>query len=293
MADKPRVRQRSPYGFRYNIHRKSSEIGIRWEWLEKIIGRTFEIIARYMLVAIMVTVVAVSVMGFFFIDNPKRGVYMGLGLILMLISLLGFLLMNMLSDLSSGTLINQAITLHNFKARNKRIAKGKDKPLLDTSDGYVDDEGYLYTKHGEVGRLLLVDGLTNPSNFPEEAKAQEERAKAWQRARPRDVYEIKISTIQPQNTKRQVRELNRRGRLSDRQSVKALVKQQATYLSKRVEGVIPTTVQYILVKAQDKRMLDSYIDLMDSYVEIGLYYGITKQNKAQTEELLTEIRQFI
>lgn len=291
VKEAPKRRVRKPYGFRYNIHRKGTEIGIRWEWLEKRIGRTYEIIAINVVYSLIVSAAAVLVTVFYLLANPRRSLYMAPGLIVLDLAIIGFLLMMTLSDLSSGSLISQARTLRAFKSRQKYIKQGKEQPMLDTGDGEIDEEGYITDKEGRVCRLILVDGFTNPNNFPEERKAQEEMCLAWQKARPRGVAEFKISTVQPQNTKHQVREAKRRERISERKSVKAVVRQQYSHLENRVEGVIPTTVQYILIKAGDRRALDNYLELLDQYVDQGLYYGVAKQNKQQTMEMMTEIRQ--
>ena len=281
------------YGFRTNVHRKSTEVGIRWEFLEKYVGKTYEIAAIKFVLLVAFVLIGGSGLAFYLLFNLQRALYVAIGLVIVYLAIALFLLMWTLTDISSGSLFDIARTFRRYKARQRAVKNGREEPYRDTGDGKVDDRGYIDFKDGSVGKVQLIDGLTSPTAFPDDIIEQITTATAWQQARPRGVTEIKLSTVQPQNTNRQVRELKRRSRITDIQTIKEICEQQTFYLENNIEGQMLTTVQYILFVAPNKKALDTYLETMKFYVQSGLYYSVTNLGKEATEELLTDMRHLI
>lgn len=280
------------YGFRYNINRKGNEVGIKLEWVEKIFGKVFEVNAIQFVYAFLYLIVCSGIIMALVFTGIKKVPYVLPGILILMVGLFVLICMNVLTDVSSGSLLHSAKVMYDFKKRKKRVKKGYEAGYRDTNDGFVDENGFVWRKNGDVGRLLLVDGYTSPSAFPKDIEIQEKSTIAYQIARLRGVTEIKMSTVQPQNTNRQVRATLRTARQTKVDAIKDICEQQAYHLENDIEGHLLTTVQYIFVVASNKKTLDTYLEILENNANAGLYYSVLYCNKEKTEEVLTDIRQF-
>ncbi|XIL13568.1 hypothetical protein N8C49_00175 (plasmid) [Enterococcus faecium] len=84
---------------------------------------------------------------------------------------------------------------------------GKKKPFRGTEILKVRQDGTIMYRDGSVALMFNLDGATSLTAFPEEIIAQEGKSIQYQNARDRSLAEIKITSSQPQNTERQIRNM--------------------------------------------------------------------------------------
>lgn len=280
-------------GFRENILKKSGDVGLIFDFVVNVIGKYYEVRARRMLISIFLVGISIALTTMFLIVNYKLALYIGIGVILGLVAVAVLVFLFVLTDPVSGSLIHNARILSRYKKRRRRVAKGLESPWTDTGDGYVDEDGYIFRKNGDVGKIIIVDGYTSPMALQKDVKTQQVATTNWQRVRLPNVGEVKITTVEPQNTDLQIREQKRRVRGSDNQAIKDFCGLQVEYLRDVIAQNTTTVVQYILAVADSKSLLSKYLNLMAKEVNDGLYYNISPLNKAETEALLNDIRHLL
>lgn len=284
------TKRKEEFGIRYNLNKKRGDVASRWEWLEKYVGRTYEINSLRMIYFIAFALLGGFAVIYYMMSNPTRALYLGIPIFILYLTACACLLFMTMTDASYGSLFSKARTISRFKKREKAIKNGKEEPVRETGDGQVDADGYIWEKDGRVARVGRIEGFVSPLSFKKDVNSLLDISTAWQRERLRGVLELPISTVEPQSAKHQIRENNKRIRQAKRSSTKEMCKLQNMPLEAQVEGSMLTIVQYNYISAPNKKLLDDYLGLYYDYCRRGLVYSVQMLDQQEARELLRNIR---
>ncbi|WP_215392858.1 hypothetical protein [Staphylococcus aureus] len=237
---------------------------------------------------------AVLIIGtiFFLLIDMRRAIYIGIPLILMVISLLILIGLYAFLFPSFGSLLEISVNLINHLITSRQVRKGKKARSKKTGFKRTRKDGLIRYSSGNVGRLAMLDGRTSKTAFPTEILIQEGIAARYHTSRNRNVTETIITSSQKQSTELQLENMRALIETNDDDAIKDLINLQKEYTDKKIEGQATTFVQYLLMIAPDEQSLEEGIENLSNSVEEGMYYNVQFLNKQDTDKVLSDIKGF-
>ncbi|HDE9628328.1 TPA: hypothetical protein PD793_002646 [Staphylococcus aureus] len=286
-AGKPR----KIYGFKANFRQRKTEVELRIDKVDKF-NIPYTIIPKRLILSALMAAVLIIGTGFFLLIDLRRAIYIGLPLILMVISLLILIGLYAFLFPAFGSLLEISVNLINHLITSRQVRKGKKPRSKKTGFKRTRKDGLIRYSSGNVARLALLDGRTSKTAFPTEILMQEGIAANYHTSRNRDVTETIITSSQKQSTELQLENMRALEETNEDPAIKELINLQREYTDKRIEGQATTFVQYLLMIAPDEQALEEGIENLYNSVEEGLYYNVQFLNKKDTDKVLSDIKGF-
>lgn len=278
------------YGFRANLHQKSTEIPIRNKWLEKINPNNTTTPKRLVTLMFVVFICVVAYV-ITLSTNMTRMKYIFLPLTLILAGILGLLLLYSFVDRSNGSLLRIAFQLYKHQYHRYKLWQGKERKLREIGISNIRKEGLITFSNGDVGRLLSPDGSTSKTAFPTEILRQEVIATNYQRGRKRTA-EIKFTDSQLQDATEQINNLSKLIDRTKDERVNEILKWQKFNVEKYINGRKNTIVQHLLLRDETEEALEESVERLIKFTNDGLYYDIQVLGREETYEYFFNIFNF-
>ncbi|MBY0808814.1 hypothetical protein J2K72_14020 [Staphylococcus aureus] len=292
MADKNEAgKPRQIYGFKANFRQRKTEVELRIDKVDRF-NIPYTIIPKRLIVASLMAAVLIIGTIFFLLIDMRRAIYIGIPIILMVVSLLILIGLYAFLFPAFGSLLEISINLINHLITSRQVRKGKKARSKKTGFKRTRKDGLIRYSSGNVGRLAMLDGRTSKTAFPTEILIQEGIAARYHTSRNRDVTETIITSSQKQSTELQLENMRALIETNEDGAIKELIGLQREYTDKKIEGQATTFVQYLLMIAPDERSLEEGIENLSNSVEEGMYYNVQFLNKQDTDKVLSDIKGF-
>ncbi|MBZ5277345.1 hypothetical protein [Staphylococcus aureus] len=292
MADKNEAgKPRQIYGFKANFRQRKTEVELRIDKVDRF-NIPYTIIPKRLIVSSLMAAVLIIGTIFFLLIDMRRAIYIGIPIILMVVSLLILIGLYAFLFPAFGSLLEISINLINHLITSRKVRKGKKARSKKTGFKRTRKDGLIRYSSGNVGRLAMLDGRTSKTAFPTEILIQEGIAARYHTSRNRDVTETIITSSQKQSTELQLENMRALIETNEDGAIKELIGLQREYTDKKIEGQATTFVQYLLMIAPDERSLEEGIENLSNSVEEGMYYNVQFLNKQDTDKVLSDIKGF-
>ncbi|HHP7503143.1 TPA: hypothetical protein ACSGGW_001928 [Staphylococcus aureus] len=292
MADKNESgKPRQIYGFKANFRQRKTEVELRIDKVDRF-NIPYTIIPKRLIVSSLMAAILIIGTIFFLLIDMRRAIYIGIPIILMVVSLLILIGLYAFLFPAFGSLLEISINLINHLITSRQVRKGKKARSKKTGFKCTRKDGLIRYSSGNVGRLAMLDGRTSKTAFPTEILIQEGIAARYHTSRNRDVTETIITSSQKQSTELQLENMRALIETNEDGAIKELIGLQREYTDKKIEGQATTFVQYLLMIAPDERSLEEGIENLSNSVEEGMYYNVQFLNKQDTDKVLSDIKGF-
>lgn len=276
-------------GFKFNIHNTRMDYFIDFPLIKFLSSNgRYQIKFKDLLLAMIgLAIIGVTFVGFL-ANNTIRAQYIWLPLTLIAIGLLGFLYMQVLTEPSVGSMNKVSFILLKSLVNQYKVKNGKKRDEF-TGINKVDDS-IIYFSNKKVAKLYKLDGKTSNVSYPSELLAQEAQAKAYQRVRKYNAYEIKITSSELQNARVQMNNLERKiNNFYENPALNEIATIQYNNIKKNINGVSNTIVQYLMIVSDNKKNLKDYCDKVENS---NLYYSMIELNDDKIKRVLGAILNF-
>lgn len=277
---------REDYGFKANIRQKVYDTTIRIKFLESINIHYAVTIMRMLIFSFGAVIIAAGVF-LYLTSDGTRAKYIGLPLVLIAISLIGFLAMFSLITPSYGSLLKSSVQLFLQTLERILIKLGFGNNSDYTGIAKVRKDGTILFYNGDYGVMFLVDGMTSATAYPSEIKAQEDNATRYHNGRNKTTAEVHLTSSQKQNTEQQMASLESLYKSTHNTAKHAILNHNHYYLKNEVNGVKPTIVQHLLLRDKSEARLKEHIERLMTFVSKDqFYYYINPLSEEKVEEVL-------
>ncbi|EZX74404.1 hypothetical protein [Staphylococcus aureus] len=277
------------YGFKTHLRQKKTQVEIRLDKVDKY-NIPYAMTGIRIIYAILMTFAVVLPAFFLLVGNFRRALYIAPFVIILVIGLLIYISLFMFVFPSFGSLFSISINLFKHILHSRKVRKGKSGRNYKTGLEPVRDDGRVMYSSGKIGQFLEVDGRTSLTAYPSEILSQEIVAAKYHNNRNRNTTEKLITSSQRQNTEEQLKNLKALHETNENEAIKEMIDHQYRYIDSEIEGVATTFVQYLLLISDNERHLDDSLETLEaSYIE-GLYHGLSKLDKEETEQFLEEFK---
>ena len=284
---------RVPYGFKQNLRIRAIDYEVRLDILDDILKGRYKVTNKRLLIGGFAIALVVLAGAVFLVSNSLRTRYIWLPVSVGVFSALVLAMLYMFVDPSTEqSLIYTATVMLNQQISMWATRKGKIKRVREIGLADTDETGMLYFDNGDIGQIFLVDGSTSTTAYPEEVRAQERIAQEYHNGRKgkANVTEIKITSLQRQNTDAQQRHARKLARMNRHtQGVREICEMHHKLLADHIDGKKTTVIQYLIIRSYDEESHFQHIERLRQYVSRGLYYKLTPLDGNEADRVLADI----
>lgn len=187
------------YGFKANFRQRKTEVELRIDKVDRF-NIPYTIIPKRLILSAIMAAVLIIATGFFLLIDLRRAIYIGIPMLLMVISLLILIGLYAFLFPAFGSLLEISINLINHLITSRQVRKGKKPRSKKTGFKRTRKDGLIRYSSGKVARLAMLDGRTSKTAFPTEIVMQEGIAAAYHTSRNREITENIITSSQRQST---------------------------------------------------------------------------------------------
>lgn len=285
--------RRAPYGFKQNLRLKAIDYEVRLDILDDILKGRYKVTNKRLLIGGFAIALIVLAGAVFIVSNSLRSKYIWLPATIGIVSATVLALLYMFVDPSTEeSLIYTATVMLNQQINMWAARKGKIKRMREIGLADSDETGMLYFDNGDIGQIFLVDGSTSTTSYPEEVRAQERITQEYHNGRKgkANVTEIKITSLQRQNTDAQQRHARKLARMNRHtQGIREICEMHHKLLADHIDGKKTTVIQYLVIRSYDEESHFQHIERLRQYVNRGLYYKLTPLNGHEANRVLADL----
>lgn len=288
------VSVRSDYGLRANLRVGVMTLVTRIDALEKILSirynMTWQRFWMYIGELLIIWAMVLIMMSAYSSAIPYIGVWV-IGLAAVMSVMLGyhaFLLP------SGGSLFTSVWSYVGGLVKFYAVKVGLISPARKTKISKVDKRGYIEFDNGDVGALMLIDGMTSAVAYAKEVKKLEDRSRSYQNARNRTTTEFNFTSSQRQDVSDQIKSNKKFKKKQTNLAFKACTNIRIIQLEKDLDGKFSTVVQHKMLREKSQRELDVRLETIKRYTSDGggLFYAADQLSKDEVDEFFKKFYSF-
>ena len=171
---------------------------------------------------------------------------------------------------------------------------GLISPARKTKISKVDNRGYIEFDNGDVGALMLIDGMTSAVAYAKEVKKLEDRSRSYQNARNRTTTEFNFTSSQRQDLSDQIKSNKKLKKKQTNLAFKACTNIRIIQLEKDLDGKFSTVVQHKMLREKSQRELDVRLETIKRYTSDGggIFYAADQLSKDEVDEFFKKFYSF-